>query len=226
MAFRDKHSWSQIWYWMTVLRYVCLDHCCQKGKTVMKYSFLCVCDGWESWLFLVACMDRSIIQRAHTVPIVKPSLVHVRSGWRGMAASQIKTRAANRKQGSKPKTVWKLHDWAVVTGVWSHLLNFFFLLSTSNCFLSLMWFRLLFFLLFSTSLFVNCNQVLSSKIYKIIFSKNSFQTLASSVCWCDEIISFRSFERTSCSTALRASGFISDLHFHRFLGKYSTPLTV
>lgn len=52
--------------------------------------------GWGS---LLACMDRSVIQRAHTVYIVELSVVPIGSGWGGSGASRIKTRAANRKWG-------------------------------------------------------------------------------------------------------------------------------
>ena len=83
---------------------------------------VCVCVCETAWKgagggFLVACMDRSVIQRAHTVSIVEPSVVPIRSGWGGKGASWIKTRAANRKWACKDKmrTAWpSVYEWHLV----------------------------------------------------------------------------------------------------------------
>lgn len=65
--------------------------------------------------FLLACMDRSVIQSVHTVSIVELSVVPIGSGWGGNGASRIKTRAANRKWVCKDKT--RLRGQAFMNGV-------------------------------------------------------------------------------------------------------------
>lgn len=55
---------------------------------------MCVCGGG----------DRSVIHRGHRVSIVEMTVVRIGPGWGNTGASQIKTRAANRKQGWKDKT--------------------------------------------------------------------------------------------------------------------------
>lgn len=63
---------------------------------------MCVCWGeeWGGWGNLVACMDRSVIQTAHTVFIVKLSEVPISSGWGGREVYRMKTQAAHRKYAS------------------------------------------------------------------------------------------------------------------------------
>lgn len=85
--------------------------------------------------FLVACMDRSVIQRAHTVSIVETSVVHIGPGWGSVGASQIKTRAANRKQGSRDKTrtAWpSVYEWSLVISPQLFLFFNLKMLSSSN----------------------------------------------------------------------------------------------
>lgn len=85
--------------------------------------------------FLVACMDRSVIQRAHTVSIVETSVVHIGPGWGSVRASQIKTRAANRKQGSRDKTrtAWpSVYEWSLVISPQLFLFFNLKMLSSSN----------------------------------------------------------------------------------------------
>ncbi len=136
--------------------------------------YVCVTGWWWRWgggVFLVACMDRSVIQRVHTVSIVEPSVVPIGSGWGGKGASRIKTRAANRKWACKDKTrtAWLCYLWKE----FGHISSFFFQIA----FFLLFWFILieLFSLLgFNLCLHMSmvlknepswrCNQVLTNKI--------------------------------------------------------------
>lgn len=145
-----------------------------KEKTCYAVQlFVCVCDGVGGG-FLVACTDRSVIQRAHTVSIVEPSVVPIGSGWGGKGASRIKTRAANRKWACKDKkrTAWLcVYEW--ILDIFPQLIFFcaFFLLFW---FILMEWFRLLRFnlCLHMSTLHKNepswrCNQILT---YRTIFS--------------------------------------------------------
>lgn len=86
-----------------IARHVWLEGCPPKKPTCSEVQLFFTCATGGRWV-LGAGVDRSVIQRVHTVSIMEPSVVCIRSGWGDTGASQIKTRAANRKQGCEDKT--------------------------------------------------------------------------------------------------------------------------